>query len=158
MSDQNDPITQNLTPEPAAAPVEATEPVVASTSEGPTPAAPVVAEPTGAELGWPQVKSGMQVRVHQLIKEVNAKGEEKERTQIFEGLVLKRRGGTSAGATFTVRKQSFGVWVEKIFPLHLPGIINIEITKTFKTHRAKLGYLRNPRAKRLKEVKKVVKK
>lgn len=156
MSDQDNTITEPATLEPTPVVVEPSETVVAPTPEEPTPTP--VAAPTGAELGWPLVKSGMQVRVHQLIKEVNAKGEEKERTQIFEGLVIKRRGGTSAGAAFTVRKQSFGVWVEKIFPLHLPAITNIEITKTFVTHRAKLGYLRNPRAKRLKEVKKVVKK
>lgn len=149
MSDQDTTIAEPTTP-------ESTETVVELTPSEPTPV--VVVPPTGAELGWPAVKSGMQVRVHQLIKEVNAKGEEKERTQIFEGLVIKRRGGTSAGGAITVRKQSFGVWVEKIFPIHLPAITNIEITKTFKTHRAKLGYLRNPRARRLKEVKKVTKK
>lgn len=109
---------------------------------------------TGADLGWPNIKAGMQVRVHQRIKEVNAKGEEKERTQIFEGLVIGRRGGTTAGATMTVRKQSFGVWVEKILPVHLPEISNIEVVKTYRTRRAKLSFVRNPRGRRLKEVKK----
>ncbi len=131
------------------------EPAIVSEAAAPTTeATSVPATPHGSELGWPQIKSGMQVRIHQRIKEVNSKGEEKERTQIFEGLVLSRRAGTTAGATMTVRKQSFGVWVEKIFPMHLPEISNIEIVKTYRTRRAKINFVRNPRGKRLKEIKK----
>ncbi len=101
---------------------------------------------------WPAIKAGMLVRIHEKLKEVTPKGEEKERVQIFEGMVLARRGGTSASANIVVRKSSYGIGVEKIFPLHLPAITNIEIKKRFKTRRAKLYFLRhNP--KKLKEIK-----
>ncbi len=97
------------------------------------------------------IKAGQLVKVHQKIKELNAKGEEKERIQVFEGLVLSRRGGLGPNSTITVRKVSHGIGVERIFPLHLPTIADIEIVKTFKTNRAKLFYLRNYK-KKLKEV------
>lgn len=97
------------------------------------------------------IKPGQLVRVHQKIKELNPKGEEKERIQIFEGLVLARRGGQGPNATITVRKVSNGVGVERIFPLHLPTITNIEVVKQFKVRRAKLYYLRRY-GKKVKEV------
>ncbi len=134
---------------------EQTQPTTETLSE-PVPET-VVSTPTAAESipsGWPTVKPGMVVKVHQRIKDVNAKGEEKERTQIFEGLVLKRHGGNAAGATITVRKNSFGIWVEKIFPVHLPDLTNIEIVKTFKTRRANISFVRTNPGKRLKEKKK----
>ncbi|MFH1866553.1 MAG: 50S ribosomal protein L19 [Patescibacteria group bacterium] len=96
------------------------------------------------------IKSGQLVRVHQKIKELNAKGEEKERIQVFEGMVIGRRGGTGMGATITVRKISDGIGVEKIFPLHLPTINNIEVIKEYKVNRAQLPYLRSY-SKKLKE-------
>lgn len=99
-----------------------------------------------------QIKSGAVVRVHQKIKETTAKGEEKERIQIFEGLVLARHGGKKPSATITVRKISAGIGVEKIFPLHSPLITKIEIVKRFKTRRAKLYYFRK-HPKELKEIK-----
>lgn len=97
------------------------------------------------------IKSGMTLRVHQKIRDITAKGEEKERVQTFEGMVLSRRGGNTQGASFTVRKISEGIGVEKIFPLHLPSIDKIELVKTAKVRRAKLGFLRTSK-KRLKEV------
>lgn len=97
------------------------------------------------------IKPGQVVRVHQKIKELNAKGEEKERIQIFEGIVLARRGGQGVNSTITVRKVSNGIGVERIFPLELPTITNIEIVKQFKVKRAKLYYLKNY-AKKMKEV------
>ena len=103
--------------------------------------------------GFPEVKPGMWVRVHQKIKEVNAKGEEKERVQVFEGRVLGRKGGTEAGATITVHKESFGVGVEKIFPLHMPSIQKIEILRKAKVRRAKLWYLLRGYKKKIKEEK-----
>jgi len=108
-------------------------------------------EPTNSLQPWTNIKAGQVVKIHQKIKELNAKGEEKERIQIFEGTVLNRRGGRGANSTITVRKISHGVGVERIFPLHLPTIANIEVIKTFKTKRAKLGYLRNYK-KKLKEL------
>ncbi len=100
------------------------------------------------------IRPGMVVRVHQKIKELDAKGKPKERVQIFEGIVIARRGGNTPGATFTVRKiATGGVGVEKIFPLHLPSILKIEIVKKHKVRRAKLYYLRGKYKKKLKEIK-----
>lgn len=100
---------------------------------------------------YPDVQPGTLVRIHQKIKEVTPKGEEKERIQVFEGTVLARRRGSEAGATITVRKISEGIGVEKIFPIHLPTIAKIEVKKKFKVRRAKLNFLRNTK-KRLKEI------
>lgn len=98
------------------------------------------------------IQPGMTVKVHEKIREKNAKGEEKERIQIFEGIVLAAKHGQSAGATITVRKISDGIGVEKIFPIHSPIIKKIEAIKQAKVNRAKLAYLRNSN-KKLKEVK-----
>ncbi len=102
-----------------------------------------------------ELKPGMTIRVYQKIKELNSKGEEKERIQYFEGLIIARKHNKEKGATITVRKVSDGIGVEKIFPLNLPTITKIEIKKEAKVKRAKLYYLRGEYKKRLKE--KVVK-
>lgn len=83
------------------------------------------------------VRAGDVVRVHQKIKE---KG--KVRLQVFEGLVLARKHGAEAGATFTVRATLSGVGVEKIFPLYSPMIDKIEVVRRSKVRRAKLYYIR----------------
>lgn len=101
---------------------------------------------------YPDVVPGVLVRVHQKIKEMTPKGEEKERVQVFEGTVLARRRGAEAGASITVRKISDGIGVEKIFPLHMPSIAKIEVKKKFKVRRAKLNYLRDTK-KKLREIK-----
>ncbi len=101
----------------------------------------------------PKIKPGMTIRIYQKIKELNIKGEEKERIQYFEGLVIARKHGSEAGATLTVRKISHGVGVEKIFPINLPTITKIEIKKQAKVRRAKLYFLRRGYKKRLREVK-----
>ena len=95
----------------------------------------------------PPFKTGDTVRVHSRIKEGD-----KERVQVFEGVVIRKRKGTT-GATFTVRKVSYGVGVEKIFPLHSPTIDKIKIVSKGKVRRARLYYLRKLRGKaaRLKE-------
>jgi large subunit ribosomal protein L19 len=98
------------------------------------------------------IKPGMTVRVHEKIKEKNAKGVEKERIQVFEGIVLARKHGQEAGSTITIRKVSDGIGVEKIYPINSPIIAKIEAIKQAKVNRAKLGYLRHSK-KRLKEVK-----
>ncbi len=83
------------------------------------------------------IKPGDTVKVHQKIQD---KG--KTRIQVFDGLVLARKHGDEAGATFTVRKVTSGVGVEKIFPLYSPLIDKIEIVKRAKVRRAKLYYIR----------------
>ncbi len=99
------------------------------------------------------LRPGMIVRVHQKIKEVNAKGEEKERIQMFEGTVLAVKHGKEAGSTLTVRKISNGVGVEKIFPLSSPLVENVELVREMKVRQGKGYYLRSHK-KKLKEVKK----
>lgn len=98
----------------------------------------------------PQFNVGDTVRVHALIKEGN-----RERIQIFEGTVLKKQGG-STRETFTVRKASNGVGVEKTWPLHSPIVEKIEVTRHGKVRRAKLFYLRDRVGKKAK-VKELVK-
>ena len=85
---------------------------------------------------------GNTVKVHQKIREGS-----KERVQIFEGLVIAKKGGTGVNGTFMVRKISYGVGVERVFPLAMPAIEKIEIIKTSKVRRAKLYYLRAKSAK-----------
>jgi len=109
-------------------------------------------ETTSAKINPADLKPGLTVRVYQKIKELNAKGEEKERVQYYEGIIIAKRHGQEAGATITVRKVADGVGVEKIFPLNLPTITKIEIKKQAKVRSAKLYYLRSY-AKKLKEVK-----
>lgn len=96
----------------------------------------------------PELKSGYTVKVHQKIKEG-----EKERIQIFEGLIIKINSGYGGDKTFTVRKIIEGIGVEKIFPLHSPNIVKIEVKKKSKVRRAKLYYMRERSGKsaRLKE-------
>ncbi|RZP29290.1 50S ribosomal protein L19 [bacterium] len=95
----------------------------------------------------PNMRPGDTVRVHVKVKEG-----EKERVQVFEGLVIgQHRGG--ARATFTVRKIAFGQGVERVFPLHSPMIDKIEVVRSARVRRAKLYFLRKLRGKaaRLRE-------
>jgi large subunit ribosomal protein L19 len=103
------------------------------------------------KLKQTDLKPGMTVRVYQKIKEVNIKGEEKERIQYFEGIIIGRKHNKEIGGTITVRKVSEGVGVEKIFPLNLPSIDKIEVKKIAKVSRAKLYFLRRGYKKRFKE-------
>ena len=99
-------------------------------------------------------KPGMVVKVHQKIKELNTKGEEKERIQIFEGTIIAAKHGQEAGGTITVRKVASGVGVEKIFPVHSPVIDKIEVVKQYEVSRSKLNFLRDPEFKRKMKEKK----
>lgn len=104
------------------------------------------------EVAKPEdLKPGVIIRVYQKIKELNSKGEEKERVQYFEGMIIARKHGSEKGATITVRKVSEGVGVEKIFPINVPTITKIVIKKAVKVRSAKLYYLRNGYNKTMKE-------
>lgn len=98
----------------------------------------------------PAFETGDTVRVYGKIKEGN-----RERVQVFEGVVLKKQGGSNR-ATFTVRKSSNGVGVEKTWPLHSPNVEKVEVVRKGKARRAKLNYLRDRVGKSAK-VKEVVK-
>lgn len=98
----------------------------------------------------PEFNVGDTVRVHGKIKEGN-----RERVQVFEGIVIKKQGG-SVRATFTVRKNSNGVGVEKTWPLHSPNVVKVDVVRRGKVRRAKLYYLRDRVGKRAK-VKELVK-
>lgn len=98
-------------------------------------------------LDIPDFKPGDTIKVHAKIKEGD-----KERIQVFQGLVIRKRKGNT-GATFTVRKVSYGIGVERIFPLHSPTIDKIEIVSRGRVRRSKLYYMRKLRGKaaRIKE-------
>lgn len=85
----------------------------------------------------PDLKIGDTVRVHQRIKEGN-----RERIQVFEGIIIKKQGG-SVNATFTVRRIAYGVGVEKTFLVHSPLVEKVEVVRVGKARRAKLYYLRD---------------
>lgn len=95
----------------------------------------------------PEFRPGDSVKVHAKVRERG-----KERIQVFEGVVIRRNRGQKR-STFTVRKISFGVGVERIFPIHSPNIAKIEVTRYGKVRRSKLYYLRKKRGKaaRIKE-------
>ena len=104
---------------------------------------PVVEKFVRTQLrGLPPFRVGDTVRVHYRIREGG-----KERVQVFEGVVIRRRRG-GIGATFTVRKVSFGVGVERIFPLHSPRIEKLEVVARGHVRRARLYYLRELRGKK----------
>jgi large subunit ribosomal protein L19 len=89
----------------------------------------------------PEFRQGDTIRVHMKVKEGDS-----ERVQVFEGVVMLRRG-RGAGETFTVRKVSFGVGVERTFPVNSPHIDKIELVRTGKVRRARLYYLRDLQGK-----------
>jgi large subunit ribosomal protein L19 len=97
----------------------------------------------------PDIRPGDMVRVYQKIKEGD-----KERVQVFEGLVIARKHGKGITSTITVRKIISGIGVERIFPVHLPTIEKIEVLKRGKVRRAKLYYLRKAKGKKARLKKK----
>lgn len=123
------------TPKEEIIATEQTEAVVAPIQE--------VAEAT-KEITVKDLKPGMTICVHERIQDVSAKGEERERIQIFQGMIIAMRGG-GISRTMTVRKVSGGYGVEKIYPLQSPSIVKIELVKQAKVRRAKLSYLKNVR-------------
>ncbi len=110
----------------------------------------IITEITKGQLreDHPSFRAGDTVRLHVKIVEGT-----RERIQLFEGVVIKRRGG-GISETFTVRKISNGVGVERTFPVHTPKIVKLEVIRRGKVRRAKLYYLRSLRGKaaRIKEI------
>lgn len=100
--------------------------------------------------GRPEIRTGMEVEVHQIIKEGN-----KERIQKFKGLVIKTAGKSALEKTMTVRRKVWAFGVEKIFAIHSPTIKEIEILRQFKVRRKSIKFIRDltGKAARLKEVK-----
>lgn len=94
------------------------------------------------KIDIPNFKTGDTLRLHIKIKEGA-----KERIQIFEGFVLKRSKNNSIDATFTVRKESYGIGVEKTFPINSPVIAKIEVLKRGKIRRSKIYYMRDRKGK-----------
>ena len=107
-------------------------------------------EETQVKAEPPQFRVGDTVRVHAKIKEGN-----RERIQVFEGTVLKKQNGSNR-ATFTVRKTSNGIGVEKTWPLHSPNVEKVEVVRYGKVRRAKLNYLRDRVGKRAKVKERIV--
>ena len=97
----------------------------------------------------PELKVGNTVKVHVRIKEGN-----KERIQVFEGIIIKKQGG-GVNATFTVRRISYGVGVEKTFLVHSPMVEKVEVVRVGKARRAKLYYLRDRVGKAAKTKEKI---
>ena len=97
----------------------------------------------------PELKIGDTVRVHVRIKEGN-----KERIQVFEGIIIKKQGG-GLNATFTVRRISYGVGVEKTFLVHSPNVEKVEVVRVGKARRSKLYYLRDRVGKAAKTKEKI---
>ena len=110
----------------------------------------LVEEVTASQLrtDLPEFKSGDEVKVSVRIIEGN-----KQRIQVFQGVVIQRRGG-GVNATFTVRKMSSGIGVERTFPLHSPNIAGIEVLRRGKVRRNKITYIRkrSGKAARIKEI------
>lgn len=106
------------------------------------------------KVSVPDIRPGYQVKISQRIKEGN-----KERVQVFEGMVIRKGSGHGVNETITVRKISEGIGVEKTFPLHAPSIEKIEVLRAVKVRRSKLFYVRGLSGKslRFKEIPLVLK-
>lgn len=155
MSDEQKPTTEETPTEatPAEteavveAPAEATPETEAPAVEAAAPEAPADAEVK--VVPFSELKSGMTIRLHERISDVSPKGEKRERTQVFEGIILNIRGSQDS-RSMTIRKVSNGVGVEKIFPLSSPNLVKVEVVKVAKTRRGNLSFIAGFRRK-LKE-------
>jgi large subunit ribosomal protein L19 len=109
-----------------------------------------IQQSTQVKKDLPELRTGMEVEVHQLIKEG-----EKERIQIFKGIIISMKGKTELEKTITVRADVEGIGIEKIFPIASPFVAKIVVLRQFKVRRAHIGYIRelSGKAARLKEIK-----
>ncbi len=106
----------------------------------------ILAEITKSHLkkNVPDLAIGDTIRVHQRIRDIDAKGKERERIQIYEGIVIAQKHGLGIEGTITVRKMATGgIGVERVFPLHSPNIVKIERLKSAQVRQSKLYYLRD---------------
>lgn len=153
------PAAEEAAPEaaPAEEKTEGATPEIAEEAPADAPAeeaATEEVEATPVAMPHRDLKPGMVVRVHEIIKDTNAKGEERQRVQVFEGTILGFNG-SGIGRTMTVRKVSGGIGVEKIYPLSSPHVEKVEVLKELRVRRSKLWFLRKGKTKRrMKEVKK----
>lgn len=154
------PATPEATPEEAPAEEKTEEAPAAeeTPAEAPAEDAPAEeatepeAEATPVAMPHRDLKPGMVVRVHEVIKDTNAKGEERQRVQVFEGTILGL-AGSGIARTMTVRKVTGGIGVEKIYPLSSPHVEKVEVMKQLRVRRAKLWFLRKGKTKRrMKEI------
>lgn len=111
----------------------------------PTPVEPTIVEQAAPAtpsklINFSELKPGQTIRLHERIKDVSAKGEPRERIQVFEGMILGLRG-SGVSKTLTIRKMSGTVAVEKIYPVNSPVIAKMELVKTARVRRAKLSFL-----------------
>ena len=111
----------------------------------------VIDEKNKKKIDAKDIKVGMFIRIYQRIFEKNAKGEEKGRLQMYEGLVIAKKHGNEAGSTITVRKVTKnGYVVERIYPTFLPTLEKIELLKIAKKRKSKMYFLRESKARKLK--------
>ena len=138
---------------PAEAAAEEAAPEETPAEEAPAEeAAEPEAEATPVTMPHRDLKPGMVVRVHEIIKDTNAKGEERQRVQVFEGTILGF-AGSGIARTMPVRKVTGGIGVEKIYPLSSPHVEKVEVVKQLRVRRSKLWLLRKGKTKRrMKEI------
>ena len=156
MSDEQTPTPEEKVEETVPSQTQTSEDQPSTTSDVSESAAIVKAEPAykAKLVNIDELHAGQTVRLHERIKDVSPKGEERERVQVFEGIILGVKGA-GISRTLTIRKVSDGVGVEKIYPINSPLIAKIELVKTAKVRRAKLHYLidiKNRFKRKLKEV------
>jgi large subunit ribosomal protein L19 len=144
MTGSDETTTENQNAAETAAQENQAAPTKSATKREPTTLTQALAAIHGSALrsDLPEFKIGDTVRVHAKIVEGN-----KERVQVFEGIILKRSKGNHSDATFTVRKVSYNVGVERTFPVHSPRIEKIEVVSRAKVRRSRLFYLRPLRGK-----------
>lgn len=144
MTGSDETTTENQNAAETAAQENQAAPTKSATKREPTSLSQALAAIHGSAIrsDLPNFKIGDTVRVHAKIVEGN-----KERVQVFEGIILKRSKGNHSDATFTVRKVSYNVGVERTFPVHSPRIEKIEVVSRAKVRRSRLFYLRPLRGK-----------
>lgn len=132
---QQEPVTEPVA-EPVAEPV--IETVTAEPATDQKPEAPYKSK----LVNFDELRAGQTVKLYERIKDVSPKGEERERLQVFEGIILGVKGA-GISRTLTIHKVSEGVGVEKIYPVNSPVVAKIELVKTAKVRRAKLTFIKN---------------